>query len=222
MFESEIQMERRSSILPMLLMLCLLVGIVGLVTYVVLQVRGKTPLSAQEATGIVTAALQGPGPAVIHFRTGLVNNDEKLPDPNYRLLEKARVVKLAKAPHGGVLVSVTPEGEQLLSDLPGFKKSTEADGAFSYQAALAQRQFVGIASVNMSGVDNAIVEYNWRWVPNKLGDAFDAGGPLVKSFNLWERQTLINKYAVAFYHGDSTKSTLAVVRNGREWKLPAR
>ena len=74
----------------------------------------------------------------------------------------------------------------------------------------------------MSGPDTAIVDYNWKWVPNPLGDVFDASGPLVKSFNLWERQTLINKYAVAFYHGDSTKSTLAVVRNGREWKLPAR
>jgi len=55
--------------MPMLLMLCLLVAIVGLAIYVILQVRGKTPLSAQEATGIVTATLQGPGPAVIHFRT---------------------------------------------------------------------------------------------------------------------------------------------------------
>jgi hypothetical protein len=222
MFEAEIQMERRSSILPMLLMLCLLVGIVGLVTYVILQVRGKTPLSTQQASGVVTAALQGPGPAVIHFRTGLVNNDEKLPDPNYRLLEKAGIVKLAKAPHGGVLVSVTPEGEQLLSSLPGFKKSTEADGAVSYQAALAQRQFLGVASVNMDGVDTAIVEYNWKWVPNTLADVFDAGGPLVKSFNLWERQTLINKYQVDFYHGTPTRSTLALVRNGREWTAPAR
>ena len=222
MFESEIEMEKRSSIMPMLLMLCLLVAIVGLAIYVILQVRGKTPLSAQEASGIVTATLQGPGPAVIHFRTGLVNNDEKLPDPNYRLLEKAGIVKLAKAPHGGVMVSVTPQGEQLLTGLPGFKKSAEADGAFSYQAPLAQRQFVSIAGITMSGPDTAIVDYNWKWVPNPLGDVFDASGPLVKSFNLWERQTLINKYAVAFYHGDPTKSTLAVVRNGREWKLPAR
>jgi hypothetical protein len=120
------------------------------------------------------------------------------------------------------MVSVTPQGEQLLTGLPGFKKSTEADGAFSYQAPLAQRQFVSIAGITMSEPDTAIVEYNWKWVPNPLGDVFDASGPLVKSFNLWERQTLINKYAVAFYHGDSTKSTLAVVRNGREWKLPAR
>lgn len=222
MFETEIEMERRSSILPMLLMVSLLVGILGVAIYVILQVRGKTPLSTQDATKIVTAALQGPGPAVIHFRTGLVNNGEKLPDPNYRLLEKAGIVKLAKAPKGGVLVSVTPEGEQLLSGLPGFKKSTEADGAFSYQAALAQRQFISIAGVTMSGPDTAIVEYNWKWVPNALGDVFDASGAMVKSFTLWERQTLINKYAVAFYHGDPTRSTLAVERNGKEWKLPAR
>ena len=222
MFEAEVAMEKRSSVLPLLLMLCLLALIAGTVTYVLFQVRGKTPLSAQEASGIVTAALQGPGPAVIHFRTGLVKNDEKLPDPNYRLLEKAGIVKLGKAPAGSVLVSLTPEGERLLTGIPGFKKSQETDGTFTYQAPLAQRQFVSIAGVNMNGADNAIVEYTWKWVPNALADVFDAGGPLVKSFNLWERQTLINKYEVDFYHGAPTRSTLALMRNGREWKIPTR
>jgi hypothetical protein len=222
MFEAEVAMEKRSSILPLLLMLCLLALIVGTVTYVLFQVRGKTPLSAQEASGIVTAALQGPGPAVIHFRTGLVKNDEKLPDPNYRLLEKAGIVKLGKAPEDSVLVSLTPEGERLLTGIPGFKKSQETDGTFTYRAPLAQRQFVSIAGISMDGTDKAIVEYNWKWVPNALADVFDAGGPLVKSFNLWERQTLINKYEVDFYHGNPTRSTLALVRNGREWKIPAR
>ena len=61
MFEAEVEMERRSSILPLLLMMCLVAGIVGLATYVLFQVRGKTPLRAQDASGIVTAALQGPG-----------------------------------------------------------------------------------------------------------------------------------------------------------------
>ena len=222
MFEAEVEMEKRSSFLPLLLMLCLVAGIVGLATYVILQVRGRTPLSAQEASGIVAAALQGPGPAIIHFRTGLVKNDEKLPDPNYRLLEKAGIVKLAKAPPGSVLVSLTPEGERVMTGIPGCKKAKEADGTFLYQAPLAQRQFLSIAGVNMNGADSAIVEYNWKWVPNQLGDVFDAGGPLVKSFNLWERQTLINKYEVDFYHGDSTKSTLALVRNGQGWKIPTR
>jgi len=44
----------------------------------------------------------------------------------------------------------------------------------------------------------------------------------VKSFNMWERQTLISKYQVDFYHGDATTSTLTLVRQNREWKLPAR
>ena len=221
MFEAEVEMERRSSVLPLLLMLCLLAAIMGLATYVLFQFRGKTPLRAQDASGIVAAALQGPGPAIIHFRTGLVKPgaDEKPEDPNYRLLEKAGIIKLAKPAKGSVMVSITPEGERLLSGVPGFKKSQEADGTFSYQAPLAQRQLVSVTSVNMNGLNNAIVEYTWKWVPNQLGNVFDAGGPLVKSFNLWERQTLINKYEVDFYNGEPTKSTLALARSGRDWKI---
>jgi len=221
MFEAEVEMERRSSILPLLLMMCLVAGIVGLATYVLFQFRGKTPLRAQDASGIVAAALQGPGPAIIHFRTGLVKPgaDEKPEDPNYRLLEKAGIIKLAKAAKGSVMVSITPEGERLMSAVPGFKKSKEADGTFSYQAPLAHRQLVSIAGVDMNGANNAIVEYTWKWVPNQLGNVFDAGGPLVKSFNLWERQTLINKYEVDFYNGEPTKSTLALARSGRDWKI---
>src|ERR1039457_4558434 len=113
MFEAEVEMERRSSILPLLLMVCLVAGIVGLATYVLFQVRGKTPISAQDASGIVTAALQGPGPAVIHFRTGLVTNNEQLPDPNYRLLEKAGIIKLAKRARGAWWSSIQPEGGAL-------------------------------------------------------------------------------------------------------------
>ncbi|MGO9073954.1 MAG: hypothetical protein ACLQEI_07305, partial [Terriglobales bacterium] len=93
MFEAEVEMERRSSFLPLLLMMCLVVAIVGLAGYVILQVRG-TPLSAQKASVMVTAALQQRAPAAIHFRTGLVKPtaDEKPDDPNYRLLEKAGIV----------------------------------------------------------------------------------------------------------------------------------
>ena len=221
MFEAEVEMERRSSFLPLVLMMCLVTAIVGLATYVLLQVRERTPLSAEQASGIVAATLQGPGPAIIHFRTGLVkpSADEKPGDPNYRLLEKAGIVKLAKASQGSVVVSITPGGERLMTGLPRFKKSKETDGTFLYQAPLAQRQFVSIAGVNMNGVNTAIVEYNWKWAPNQLGDVFDAGGPMVKSFNMWERQTLINKYEADFYHGNPTRSTLALVRSGKEWKI---
>jgi hypothetical protein len=221
MFEAEVAMERRSSFLPMLLLVCLVAAIGGMVAYVVLQVKAKTPLSAQEASGIVTAALQGPGPAVIHFRSGLVVSSvaEKPGDPNYRLLEKAGIVKLAKAPRGAEFISVTPGGERLVSAIPGFKKWKEADGTFTYQVPLAQRQLVNVSAVNMVGVNNAVVDYTWKWVPNQMGDLFDAGGPLVKGFNLWDRQTLINKYEADFYHATPTKSTLALARTDQGWKI---
>jgi len=225
MFESEVEMERRSSFLPLVLMLCLVALIVGTVGYVVFQVRSRTPLNAAQATPIVAAAVQGLGPAVIHFQTGAVKctADETKADLNYRLLEKAGIVKLGKPAKGSVKVTLTPEGERLLN---GHAGSTDKDGNVSgnvsYQAPLAKRQLLGVAGVEMTGDDQASVTYNWKWVPDALGDSFDAGGPLVKSFNMWERQTLISKYQVDFYHGDATTSTLTLVRQNREWKLPAR
>ncbi|HMD17363.1 MAG TPA: hypothetical protein VKH18_11905 [Terriglobales bacterium] len=221
MFEAEVEMERRSSFLPLVLMMCLVAAIVGLAAYVLLEVRGKTPLSAQQASAIASAAVSGRSPAIIHFRTGLVkpSEDEKPGDPNYRLLEKAGIVKLAKAAGSSEVVSLTPAGERLLTGLPSFKKEKQADGTFLYQAALAERQLVSVANVTMIGDNSATVEYNWKWAPNPLGEVFDASGPLVKSFNLWDRQTLINKYQVDFYTGNPTKSTIPLVRNGRGWKI---
>jgi hypothetical protein len=221
MFEAEVEMERRSSFLPMLALVCLIAAIGGMVAYVVIQVRSKTPLTAEQASGIVTAALQGPGPAIFHFRSGLVTSSvaEKPGDPHYRLLQKAGIVKLGNGPRGATLVAVTAGGERLLTGIPGFKKWKETDGTFSYQVPLAQRQLVNITSIDMNGVNNAKVEYTWKWAPNQLGEVFDAGGPLVKGFSLWDRQTLINKYEVAFYNASPSKATLPLARTDRGWKI---
>ncbi|MGO9075572.1 MAG: hypothetical protein ACLQEI_15585, partial [Terriglobales bacterium] len=96
----------------------------------------------------VTAALQQRAPAAIHFRTGLVKPtaDEKPDDPNYRLLEKAGIVKVAKAAGGKVEISLTPAGDQLLASVAGCKKEKEADGTDSYEVPLAQRQLVALAT----------------------------------------------------------------------------
>ena len=224
MFEAEVEMERRSSFLPLILMMCLAAAILGLVAYIVLQVRQRTPLSAEQASPVVAAALQTTAPTVIHFHTGRVkpSADDTPEDPNYRLLEKAGMVKIAKAGKGLALVSLTPAGERMMATIPGSKKTEETDGTFLYQVPVANRQFVNIVSVEMAEVNTAAVAYNWKWVPNQLGDVFDAGGPLVKSFNMWERQTLIKKYQVDFYHSDSVRSTMYLARNGREWKLATR
>ncbi|MGA8491972.1 MAG: hypothetical protein WB711_16215 [Terriglobales bacterium] len=222
MFEAELEMEKRSSFLPLLLMACLVAAIVGMVAYVVIQVRSKTPLDAQEASGIVASALQGPGAAVIHFHTGLVkpNVSDDPRDAHYRLLEKAGIVKLTKVGERENVL-LTPAGERLLTAIPGSKKWKENDGTFAYEIPLARRQLVSVAHITMSGVNNATVEYTWKWVPNQLGDVFDAGGSLVKGFNLWDRQTLINKFEADFYHGDPTKSTLALARTDHGWKISA-
>ena len=196
-------------------------AILCLVAYIVLQVRQRTPLSAELANPVVAAALQTAAPTVIHFHTGHVKPSEgdKPEEPNYRLLEKAGLVKVAKAAKGSALVSLTPAGERMLATIPGSKKTEETDGTSLYQIPVATRQFVSIASVEMTGVNSAAVAYNWKWIPNQLGDVFDAGGPLVKSFNMWERQTLIKTYQVDFYHSDSQRSTMYLARTGKEWKI---
>ena len=223
MFEAEVEMERRSAFLPLLLMACLVTAIVGMVAYIALQARARAPLSAQAASVIVASALERPGPAVIHFHTGLVKPsvNDRPGDPHYRLLEKAGIVKLATAPRGSEVISLTPAGERLITALRSFKKWKETDGTFSYQVPLAQRQLVSITDITMSGVNNATVEYIWKWMPNQMGDVFDAGGSLVKGFNLWDRQTLIDKYEADFYHGSPTKSTLALARTDRGWRISA-
>jgi hypothetical protein len=47
----------------------------------------------------------------------------------------------------------------------------------------------------------------------------DASGSLVKSFNTWDRGTLIDKYGVKFYHDAPTKAVIAFVRGDGEWKV---
>ena len=49
MFEAELEMERRSSFLPLLLMACLVAAIAGMVAYVVIQVRAR--IAPQRAGG---------------------------------------------------------------------------------------------------------------------------------------------------------------------------
>ena len=233
MFEAEVEMERRSSFLPLLLMMCLVAAIIGLGVYIVQQARHQTPLTAQQAVTVVAASVRGPGSAIAKFHTGLVKStsDEKPTDPIYRLLDKAKLITLAPAPRGAMVVSLTPEGEKIISGINGVKiegvkkegekKEEDAKGAVLYQVPLARREFVSIANVSMSGVNTAVAQYNWKWVPNQLGDIFDASGPLVKSFNLWDRQTLINKNGADFYSEGGKRSTLTLARAGREWNIAA-
>jgi hypothetical protein len=165
--------------------------------------------------------LKSEGPATAHFHAGLVmpSVDEKPRDPHYRLLEKAGVVKTAKTSGGGTMVTLTPLGERMAASIPGFKKWKNTDGTTSYAFPLAERQLVEVSKVTMNGVNDALVEYTWKWVPNQLGDDFDAAGSLVKSFNTWDRATLIEKYGADFFHADPKRANVNLARRDKGWRV---
>jgi hypothetical protein len=71
----------------------------------------------------------------------------------------------------------------------------------------------------MNGPERATVEFSWKWDPNKFGNLLDASGSLVKSFNTWDRATLIDKYGANFYHAEPTKMALVLVKTPKGWQV---
>jgi hypothetical protein len=221
MFEEEVKLQKESSyFIPLALVLVLIAVIVGTVVYAVKPGRS---LSQQEAARLVSAFLKGEGPATVHFHVGVLEPsvDEKIRDPHYRLLEKAGILKLGKAKGNALRVAFTPEGERRLAAIPGVVKTENSDGSDAYTVPLAERQLAAVSKVTISNRDVAYVQFTWQWAPNELGNAFDAAGPLVKSFNTWDRSTLIQKYGVAFYHEEPTQAALTFIRQDKGWKLAA-
>lgn len=221
MFEEELKLQRESSfVIPLVLVLVLVAVIVGAIGYWV--VPGHS-LSPQQAGGLVSAYLNGQGPATVHFHVGVLQPSvaEKIRDPHYRLLEKAGILKLGPAKGDAVRVALTPDGERKLAAIPGVVKTKNSDGSDAYTVPLAERRLVSVSKVTMSGRDIAYVQFTWTWAPNELGNAFDAAGPLAKSFNTWDRSTLIQNYGVAFYHVEPAQAALTFVRADKGWKLAA-
>jgi hypothetical protein len=162
-------------------------------------------------------------PATINVHVGKVTASVavKPHDPNYRLLEKAGLVKLGKDQGAVTPVMLTPKGETQFQEIVGVVKTKEEDGTESYTVPIASRRLVEISKITMTNPSHAIVDYTWKWEPNQLGEVFDASGPLVKSFNTWERGTLIDKYGAKFYHADPTKTTLTLAKVGKHWEISA-
>jgi len=220
MFEEELKLERQSSyLLPLLLLVGLVAMILGAVWYWIIP--HQKDLSAAEAGDVITAFLKAQGPATVHFHTGLVKAsvDEKPRDPHYRLLEKVGVLKLREGKNFVMQASLTPEGERILAQISGVEKTKNPDGTDAYTVPLAERQLVQIVKLTVNGRNRATVDYSWKWVPNQLGDAFDASGTVIKSFKVWDRTTLIQKYGADFYHGVPTSASLMLVRLDKAWKI---
>jgi hypothetical protein len=223
MFEQEIEMEKReSSVVPLLLIVGMILVFVGVAGYYVWQ--NKQVLSNADAGSVIMATLKNQGPAVVQFHTGMVKAsiNEKPQDPHYKLLEKAGILRVGKPSRDGRTfpIAMTPQGEKLLSEIPDIQKAKEKDGTDVYVLPLAQRQLIEISKVTMINPERARVDYVWKWEPNKIGNLFDASGSTVKSFNTWERATLIEKYGANYYHGDPTKVSVVLIKNtNKTWQI---
>ena len=218
MFEQELELEKRSSWGPLLLVLALVGSIIGLVAYYAIQLKKGLP--AEEATAIVETQLRTKMPSV-HFRSGKViaTNQDEAKDPHYRLLEKAGYLKLTNVNWNTNQVVVTEAGDKAFAAVPGFKKWKNPDNTWSYELPLASRKLVKIDSIVLNNPNSAKVEYEWKWEPNSLGNLFDAGTDTVKTFNTWDRQKLIDRYGADFYHADAKKEALNLAKGDKGWAV---
>ena len=216
MFEQEVELEKReSSVVPLLLIVAMIVMIVGTAGYFVWQ--NKQVLSAADAGSAISTVLRQQGSATVQFHVGMVKPsvNEKPQDPHYKLLEKAGIVKLGKSDGRVYPVALTGDGAKLLAQIPDVSKTKEKDGTDLYMVPLAERRLVEVSKVTMNSPTRATVVYSWKWEPNRLGNLFDASGSLVKSFNTWDRATLIDKYGANFYHADPTKVQIVLSKPDR-------
>lgn len=220
LFAAEIAMEKQSlNLFPLILIAGLVFVVGGTVFYFVKGARDvlTTPL----ATTTVNQILDSQGPATIHFSTGTVTSsvNEKPLDPHYKLLAKAGVVTTKPKGANALIVTMTAPGEKLLADISGVQKGKNPDGTTSYLVPLATRTLVSIDKVTMVKPHLALVEYSWKWTPNRLGREFEASGSLVKSFTTWDRATLIKSYGVDFYSAAPAKAVITLVeKDNGTWK----
>jgi hypothetical protein len=221
MFEQEVEMEQRqSSVVPLLLIIAMIMAFVGVAGYYVLENRKVLP--ATEASNLIASSLKQDGPVTIQFKVGLVvaSVQDRPNGPNYRLLEKAGLITIGKDKGRVTPITLTAAGRKLLAELPGVSQTNDPkDGTKAYLVPVAVRRLVGTPKVTMTGMGRATADFTWGWEPNQVGEMLDASGPLVKSFNTWDRGTLIDKYGVKFYHGEPTKAVMAFVRADNEWKV---
>jgi len=222
MFEQELEMEKHSSVVPLLLIVALILAIVGVAGYYIIE--NRKVLSMQEATSVATSVLHDQGPVMLRFHTGLVRSsvDDSGHAPHYRLLEKAGLIRVGKdtGRYGeNTPVTLTPAGEALLARIPDINKSNEKDGSTVYLVPVAERKLVEVSNIKMLSPTRATIDITWKWDSNQLGDLLDAAGPTVKSFNTWDRATLIQKHGANFYHDPPTKVTLALAKSDKGWGI---
>ncbi len=219
LFAAEIAMEKQTNFFPILFIAGLVLVVGGTIYYFVKGARDV--LTVPAATTTINQILKTQGPATIRFSTGNLTSsvNEKPQDPHYKLLAKAGIVTTKAKGATGLTVTLTEAGEKLLSGIEGVQKTKNSDGTTTYLVPLATRQLVSVDKITSDKPHVGQVDYTWKWIPNRLGDQFDASGSLVKSFSTWDRATLIKTYGVDFFSAVPSKVSLVLMEadNGT-WK----
>ncbi|MGZ4787121.1 MAG: hypothetical protein ACXVZX_01300 [Terriglobales bacterium] len=218
MFEQELELEKKSSWGPLLLVIALVGLIVGVIGYYVFAMKRGLP--AADATSMIETQLRGKT-ATVHFHSGKIMGgyDEQAKDPHYKVLEKAGFLKVKSLNWNSTEVTVTDVGEQTFTGIKGYKKWKNADNSWSWDVPLAARKLEKIDSITMNNPDSARVEYEWKWVPNSIGELFDLEGGNLKGYTAWERQKLIDKYGADFYHAATKKEVLNFTKGDKGWQI---
>ena len=220
MFEQEMELEKhQSSALPLLLIVGIIVALVGIAGYFLIQSRRS--LAPAEASQVVTNILNAQDPPAVSFHVGMVPDgyEENAKDPRYRLLEKAGVITIGKATKDKTPVALTAKGEDLVKQIQGVKQKKDNEGNEGYTIPLAERKLVSVSTVKMNGPDRASISYTWKWVPNALGNEFDASAGKLAGFNTWERVTLIDKHGARFFQETPPPITVNVVDTKKGWQV---
>ncbi len=220
MFEEEIAMEKKSSSFgPLLIIAAVALAIGSVVFFLVREMRKG--MTQEEAVAAATQIVQKRGPAVVRFRTGLLfqSADVKPNDPNYKVLERAGLIKTAKGKDGGTKVDLTPAGEQLLKDVPGVTKKERSEST-EYTLPLAARTLLTVSDLKVPTGNTASFVYTWKYEPTKAGEIFNAAGPYAAKLTQWERINLIKDYgADYFYENTQPPVKVSLVRTDKGWQV---
>lgn len=214
MFEQEIEMEKKEGssfgpILIIFLLIALFIGGFGVVIY-----QNKQTIKPEEASAIVESRLKAGGPVQLAFDIGNVSYSAL--DPQYKLLEKAGILKIGKIKGYSYPVELTAAGKELIASFPDVKGVPDKNGT-TYTLPLASRKLVSIGKITKLGQQRVQIQYTWAWETTKAGEMFDIPGKLVQGLSVYERGVLIDQHGAKYYHAAPTETAIVLEKSDKGW-----